>query len=324
MKKRYFIMILILFSALLIAGVLVKSLPRETSDTITAPQAYFCLRDNCTEVLFNYLSNSKKSIHCAFFELDIPKIIELLSEKSKSIEVKIVIDGDYQTDELKGPGVHYENKSSYMHNKFCIIDRTAVFTGSFNPNIGSAYKNDNNILIMSSKTLADNYESEFSELWNWTFGKGEVTKNQVINIGEIQYKNYFCPEDHCSTKVSLELSKAKSSIYFMIFSFTHKRVAQSLVIKKHEGLDVKGIMEKSQNSKYSVYNYLRYHDIEVNYDKNSYLMHHKVFIIDNETVITGSFNPSDNADKSNDENVIIVKDRTLAKKFVEEFNLLSN
>ena len=52
-------------------------------------------------------------------------------------------------------------------------------------------------------------------------------------------------------------------------------------------------------------------------------MHHKVFIIDNRTVITGSFNPTKNGDTRNDENILIIHDEKIAGKYLEEFNELN-
>jgi len=51
-------------------------------------------------------------------------------------------------------------------------------------------------------------------------------------------------------------------------------------------------------------------------------MHHKVFIIDNEIVITGSYNPTKHANKANDENILIINDGNLAKMYEKEFNSL--
>ena len=48
-------------------------------------------------------------------------------------------------------------------------------------------------------------------------------------------------------------------------------------------------------------------------------MHHKVFIIDNETVITGSFNPTGGGDTNNDENVLIIKDKDITQRFLQEY-----
>ncbi len=49
-------------------------------------------------------------------------------------------------------------------------------------------------------------------------------------------------------------------------------------------------------------------------------MHHKVFIIDEKIVITGSYNPTKNANENNDENLLIIHDKKIAEKYLEEFN----
>ena len=79
-------------------------------------------------------------------------------------------------------------------------------------------------------------------------------------------------------------------------------------------------MEKSQNSKYTKYKLFSNQGMLVLWDKNPSMMHHKVFIIDNKTVITGSFNPSNNADKSNDENILIIGDKEIAQRYLHEFD----
>jgi phosphatidylserine/phosphatidylglycerophosphate/cardiolipin synthase-like enzyme len=48
-------------------------------------------------------------------------------------------------------------------------------------------------------------------------------------------------------------------------------------------------------------------------------MHHKVFVIDGKTVVMGSFNFSESADEKNDENLLIIEDPELAKKYLAEF-----
>jgi phosphatidylserine/phosphatidylglycerophosphate/cardiolipin synthase-like enzyme len=60
--------------------------------------------------------------------------------------------------------------------------------------------------------------------------------------------------------------------------------------------------------------------LQVRQDGNGYILHHKVFIVDDVTVITGSFNVSENATNSNDENLVIVSDPDLAAQYVAEFN----
>lgn len=48
-------------------------------------------------------------------------------------------------------------------------------------------------------------------------------------------------------------------------------------------------------------------------------MHHKVIIVDGEVVVAGSFNFSNNADRTNDENMVILHNADIASKFEGEF-----
>ena len=54
-------------------------------------------------------------------------------------------------------------------------------------------------------------------------------------------------------------------------------------------------------------------------DGNVGQMHHKVFIIDEQIVITGSYNFSASAERTNDENVVIFFDPQIAAQYMAEF-----
>lgn len=53
-------------------------------------------------------------------------------------------------------------------------------------------------------------------------------------------------------------------------------------------------------------------------------MHHKVFIVDEKIVVTGSFNPTMSGDIRNDENIVIIYDKEIASEFLEEYDRVSN
>lgn len=133
---------------------------------------------------------------------------------------------------------------------------------------------------------------------------------------------YFCPEDECQTHLIEKIGKAEKSIYFLVYSFTDNEIADELLGKIGEGVIVRGFFDKSQNSKWSVYPELEEKaDVQV-YGKG--VLHHKVFIIDNETVVTGSYNPTQNGNENNDENMLVLHDKRIAASFLAEFNSLSN
>ncbi len=283
------------------------------------PKVFFCPVDDCEGELFKAINSAKESVHCAFYDLDLERIIDLMGEKNRSIEVKLVVD-DANFENVKHLKFAKKDPSyGLMHNKFCIIDGKVILTGSFNPTENGAYKNNNNLVIIESFYLAKNYEDEFNELWNSEFRKGDNVIYPEFYLNNQKIENYFCPEDNCAYHVAEEIKKAENNIYFMAFSFTNNRIATAIILKHYQGLDIKGVFEARQVSKYSKFSLLEYQGINVKKDSNKANMHHKVFIIDNRTVITGSFNPTEGADTRNDENLLIMHDKTIASLFLQEF-----
>ncbi|MBD3203564.1 hypothetical protein GF327_04670 [Candidatus Woesearchaeota archaeon] len=305
MKIQNFILIILL----ILASCSISS--NVVKEPETEIEVYFCPEDSCLKEIIE-LSDSSQDIKCAFFDLDIPELIKALKEKNAEV---IIEDKNALKDFSSGYSY------ALMHNKFCIFDKKIILTGSMNPTERGNYYNNNNIVIINSKHLAQNYIEEFEELSKNIYGKGKKVPNPVIFFGKKKIKNYFCPEDNCKLHVINELKKAEKSIYFMTYSFTDEDIGNLLFNKNYLGVDVKGILEKRQISTYSRYDDLKEFSI---IDKNPYTMHHKVFIIDNKTVITGSYNPTKNANENNDENILIIHDKTVADKFIEEFNHLLN
>lgn len=252
-------------------------------------EALFCDKIDCLESFKTRYFDA-----CAMYH-PVPEI----SAKS------IVVDGSHPRE-----GSIIEQGSGLMHNKFCISD-SLVWTGSWNPSQGMTIPN--NVVIIESKTLADAYRSEFDELASGVFHGGRKGSAKVLLNGYLT-EAYFCPEDDCQGQVMRLLKEAKESIFFMAYSFTDDEIGGLLVEKLDEGVVVKGILDPRKD-KYSEYEKLR----NVTTIKK---VHHKVFIVDNSTVITGSYNPSKNGNEVNDENILILRQPDVVEAFIEEFNFI--
>ncbi|MBI2650707.1 hypothetical protein HYX04_05360 [Candidatus Woesearchaeota archaeon] len=301
-----------------ITGKAAKQIPQETAKN---PEIYFCPREDCGKVLTSFINLANFSVYCAFYDIDLRNVVTALARKSKAAEVKTVMDSSNYEGQIKGDGLSFDDDKQLMHNKFCVIDGKIVITGSFNPTDNDNYNNNNNIVVVYSTALAKNYEYEFNELWDKKFGEGNKVKHPLLYVNNIKIENYFCPEDKCASHVIDLIKNAESSVYFMAFSFTSEEIADALVMKGN--LDIRGIFDSSQSSsRFSQLKRLREFGINAKKDSNKYKMHHKVFIIDNETVVTGSFNPTLSADTKNDENLLIIHDKKIANEFLEEFDSL--
>lgn len=281
----------------------------ETEDTNDPIEAYFCPLQDCMAPMISAFMNASSYIHCAFYEINSNQIINSLALMSHKVDVKLI------TDESEVKGARIAPKFKTMHNKFCIIDGNTTITGSLNPTNSSFEKNNNNLIIIKSKRVAKNYEAEFQEMWKGVFGGGAKTSGPIIKLSNITIETYFCPEDNCQARVISQIKGAKKSINFMTFSFTSRDIANALL---KANAPYRGIIEKSQNSRFSQADKLE----NVKLDANKYLMHHKVFIIDDEVVITGSYNPTQNGNENNDENLIIIRDKATATLYEKEFERL--
>jgi len=281
------------------------------------PEVYFC-SDDCITPIVNLLNSANETIDCAFYNIDHEEIVSVLENQKPNI--RLVLNKDCEGLDEFNPIRNYYTKQ-LMHDKFCVIDNKIILTGSFNPT-EKAINYDNNIIIIHSEYLASNYEDEFEELFNEQFGSGDEVEYSVIYLNGKKIENYFCPEDSCKEHVVKTLNSAEKSVYFMTFTFTHPEIADALINKG--GLDVKGVIEKFQKGKWCQHDRLKENGIDVKYDENSYFMHHKVFIIDNRTVITGSFNPTKAGDEKNDENLLIMHDETIAEEYLREFERVWN
>jgi len=106
----------------------------------------------------------------------------------------------------------------------------------------------------------------------------------------------------------------------MEFSFTSDKIGEVIIKKFKEEILVEGVFEKKgSDTEYSEYIKMKIEGIPVKLDANKYIMHHKIIIIDDYRIITGSFNVSKNANNRNDENIIIIDSLELASKYIEEF-----
>ena len=285
-------------------------------------------------ILASKLDNADISLDCALHQIKNGIILSaLLNACKRGVKIRIVTESDYYMEDsvqnLISHGIFVlkdSRNSGLMHNKYIIIDGKSVWTGSFNTTDRGAYYNNNNAVLIHSEEVAHNFSQNFHEMFFLhKFGSTRPeTVNPVIKLSdETVVRTYFSPEDNVAEKIINLICEAETSIYFMAFSFTNNDIGSAVLKRFDEGLDIKGVFEgKQNNEKYSEFYKMKNAGIPVKEDHSKYNMHHKVMIIDKKIVITGSYNFSINAEKNNDENIVIIENPSLAKKYLEEFNKL--
>lgn len=299
----------------------------------------------CKEII-KQIDESKSSIDIAIYGYDrVPKIEAAIKRAiSRGVRVRLVCDIDYSGKNIyentfefskliknyscDTPNANIQNPAKYsnsiMHNKFYIFDNSRIITGSANlSHTDMSDYNCNCIVFINSPTIADIYTKEFEQMYNnkFHFLKSKIQKPENIKINNSIISVYFSPKDKIiNTQIIPLINQAKHYIYMPIFLITDIDLANSLVLAKHRGVDVRVIVDATnahRNS--SKHELLRKNGILVKTENYAGKMHSKSVIIDDTYTIIGSMNFSKSGQYKNDENVLIIKDSKLTKFYKKFF-----
>ncbi len=131
---------------------------------------YFSPEDHVASRIESYIEHANKSILVAAYVFTNNRLANaLVNAASRGVSVYLVVESySLETissmksiiDYMSKNGVHvYPDINPYtMHCKFFIIDGKIVITGSYNPTYHAEYRNDENIIIIHSRRVAEWYK----------------------------------------------------------------------------------------------------------------------------------------------------------------------
>ena len=240
-----------------------------------------------------------------------------------------------------------------------VITGSANFTSSGVHGDGGAPRtrgNVNHLLSIQSTELAHLFRKEFQILWgdgpgglqNSRFGRGKPSRPvQSVTVEGTRMDVLFAPhskrsEDHGLQLIAQHLSTAERSIDLALFVFSAQALTDVLARRVQSGLAIRLLADPgfASRSFSEVLDLLgvalpdRFCKLEqgnrplakalkgvgtprlARGDK----LHHKFAVIDNRTVITGSFNWSPSAAHQNDETLLVIHSPKLAAHFTREID----
>ena len=287
------------------------------------------------KLLLNKLRLADVSIDAAVQQLNSsPIAAELIKAHNRGVRVRVFTENRYVEEEeigqLQSAGISVKDdarEGGLMHHKFIVIDERFVWTGSYNITYNGAYKNDNNVIWIDSVPLANNFTNEFRSLYlSGQFNQSNTSyvPYPTIKLNDgTEITTLFSPKSETIPPLIDEIRSAKKSISFMAFSYTHDELGEAMMDMYESGITVRGVFDEKQISRHSKYAKMAEIGMQVKIDESPGTMHHKVIIIDEQTVITGSYNFSRNAETNNSENLLIIRNNSeIGKIYMEEFKRL--
>jgi phosphatidylserine/phosphatidylglycerophosphate/cardiolipin synthase-like enzyme len=135
---------------------------------------------------------------------------------------------------------------------------------------------------------------------------------------------YFTPSNDCEDLIIREVENAKRSVNIAVYSITNKKIVKA-IIEKNKEIPIKMITDHEQSLyKGSLFKKLKNGDVNIilNDPMVNKTEHNKFAVIDDDKVITGSYNYTNRATYVNSENCILIEDKE--HKFKKRFNELWN
>ncbi len=289
-------------------------------------------RGGADRELAEAINNARLSVDLAVYSMSLWSIQDaLLDAYHRGVDVRIVMEsGNMDRDvpqKLLEAGIPIigDRRSGLMHDKFVIVDRSELWVGSMNFTVGGGYEDNNNLMRFYSQKLIENYQTEFDEMFvDDHFGKDTVadTPNPSTYVNGTLIETYFSPDDGVEEAIIEQINNAEESIFFMAFSFTSDPISEAIQARAEDGVVVAGVMDESQinSNQGGEYDAFAQAGFDIRKDGIEGLMHHKVFIIDERIVITGSYNFSRSAEERNDENILVIYNSEIAEEFLKEFD----
>jgi len=139
-------------------------------------------------------------------------------------------------------------------------------------------------------------------------------------VPQTHIRVYFTPGDSAEMAIVEQLLGAKDSILVQAYSFTNPAIASALADARSRGVNVVILLDKSQRTqKYTAADFTANAGIHTLIDDRHAIAHNKIMIIDGQVVITGSYNFTKAAEKSNAENLVIIESGAIAEKYLNNW-----
>jgi len=148
-------------------------------------QACFSPLGKCSSYIVRELAQAKKEVLVAIYAFTSDELANaLVQARKRGVAVQVLIDREFDASNsnskakfleaqkillrrvsgMKGSAA--DKESGLMHQKFAVIDRRVVFTGSYNWTYSADALNDENLLLFhDAGPLADEYRKAFFRLW---------------------------------------------------------------------------------------------------------------------------------------------------------------
>ena len=183
------------------------------------------------------------------------------------------------------------------------------------------YVEDETLTLKDMLFTLDNIEEEYCDNEEIAFLKEVVENKNNLIINDSTVSVYFSPQDKVLTSAIIPIIKeAKEKIYVSMFYLTNYWITNALVEANNRGVEIKIIVDSTlQKEPKSQIDELKQAGISIKIENWRGKMHQKSMVVDEFTTVIASTNWTGASEYSNDENMLVIKNETIANIQKKEF-----
>ena len=303
-------------------------------------------------IAFINRARKKQNLMIAIQEIDHPSIAEaIIAARLRGVNIDLVVEQSYLLGKSRpsdlaaafsSSGSHEINRVLFaailrstadvkidfnpdiFHQKFMVLGNS-VLTGSTNFTTTGVTKNLNHVVVIHDAEVANVFKREFAEIRQGRFGKKSVDREErprEATVSTIRVKPLFAPDHAPEMEIMKQVLKAQHRIDFAAFTFAQSSGIDDALIAAHRlGRNIRGVLDRRQaNQKWAAKRSLSEAGIDIKVAGGQGKLgklHHKLMVIDDQLTICGSINYTKPANRSNDENIVVIGDleeRTASKR----------
>jgi phosphatidylserine/phosphatidylglycerophosphate/cardiolipin synthase-like enzyme len=136
-------------------------------------------------------------------------------------------------------------------------------------------------------------------------------------------QTYFSPNGGTRDAIVALLDGARDEILVALYTFTDPILADAIIRAHRRGVRVEMALDRTQRTaRGGQAERVIAAGVPVRFDRRYRILHHKFAVIDGGLVVTGSFNWTRAAEKSNGENTVVLADRGVVERYRGVFRAL--
>ncbi|KAJ1839632.1 hypothetical protein LPJ73_006689 [Coemansia sp. RSA 2703] len=149
----------------------------KVSDNDIYIRSYFFPSEESFSALINFIGSAKSTLDICVFNITDNDVTRAIADaKHRGVDVRIITDDEQlkcqgndverMRDQYGIPFKTDTDTSKFMHSKFAIIDKRAVWSGSYNWTVSARKSNNESAICTNDPNTAQAYSDEFEKLWN--------------------------------------------------------------------------------------------------------------------------------------------------------------